>query len=78
VSFLLGSDARIIMGNNEAALVRLWQEKRGEAEPEDLSRNLLVASPPKISIGAGTGEYRAGHYGRAASFPLPLRLEAHA
>jgi predicted phage-related endonuclease len=30
------------MGNNEAALARLWQEKRGEAEPEDLSRNLLV------------------------------------
>jgi predicted phage-related endonuclease len=25
-----GSDARIIMGNDAAALVRLWQEKRGE------------------------------------------------
>ena len=30
------------MGVNEAALIRLWQEKRGEAEPEDLSRNLIV------------------------------------
>jgi predicted phage-related endonuclease len=41
-SFVGGSDARIIMGDDEAALVRLWREKRGETEPEDLSRNLLV------------------------------------
>jgi predicted phage-related endonuclease len=41
-SFVGGSDARIIMGNDEAAVVRLWQEKRGELEPEDLSRNLVV------------------------------------
>ena len=40
--FVGGSDARIIMGDNEAALLRLWREKRGEAEPEDLSGNLLV------------------------------------
>jgi predicted phage-related endonuclease len=40
--FIGGSDARIIMGNDEAALVRLWREKRGEAEPEDLSGNLIV------------------------------------
>src|SRR3954453_20511244 len=40
--FIGGSDARIIMGSDEAALVRLWREKRGEAEPEDLSRNLIV------------------------------------
>jgi predicted phage-related endonuclease len=37
-----GSDARIIMGDDEAALVRLWREKRGEVEPEDLSDNLTV------------------------------------
>ncbi len=37
-----GSDARVIMGEDEAALVRLWREKRGEAEPEDLSGNLVV------------------------------------
>jgi predicted phage-related endonuclease len=41
-SFIGGSDARIIMGNNEPALVRLWREKRGELEPEDLSGNLVV------------------------------------
>ncbi len=37
-----GSDARIIMGDDEGALVRLWQEKRGEIEPEDFSGNLIV------------------------------------
>jgi predicted phage-related endonuclease len=41
-SFLGGSDARIIMGTDEAVLLRLWQEKRGEAEPPDYSGNLLV------------------------------------
>ena len=30
------------MGDDEAALIRLWREKRGEVEPEDLSGNLLV------------------------------------
>jgi len=40
--FIGGSDARIVMGDDEAALVRLWKEKRGEVEPEDLSRNLIV------------------------------------
>jgi len=40
--FIGGSDARIIVGDNEAALIRLWREKRGEAEPEDLSGNLTV------------------------------------
>ena len=37
-----GSDARIIMGDDEAALLRLWREKRGEVEPQDLSDNLVV------------------------------------
>jgi predicted phage-related endonuclease len=30
------------LGGDEAALLRLWREKRGEAEPEDLSGDLLV------------------------------------
>src|SRR2546430_10370955 len=30
------------MGNDEADLVRLWREKRGEIEPEDLNDNLIV------------------------------------
>jgi predicted phage-related endonuclease len=41
-SFIGGSDARIIMGNDEARLIKLWREKRGEAEPEDLSQDLIV------------------------------------
>jgi predicted phage-related endonuclease len=41
-AFIGGSDARIIMGVDEAALLRLWREKRAETEPEDLSENLLV------------------------------------
>jgi predicted phage-related endonuclease len=41
-SFIGGSDARAIMGSDEALLVRLWREKRGEIEPEDLSDNLIV------------------------------------
>src|SRR3954464_456773 len=41
-SFIGGSDARIIMGDDEPALLRLWREKRGEAERADLSANLIV------------------------------------
>ena len=41
-TFIGGSDARIIMGSDEAALLRLWQEKRDEAEPKDLSGDLVV------------------------------------
>jgi predicted phage-related endonuclease len=41
-TFVGGSDARIIMGSDEAALIGLWREKRGEVEPEDLSGNLIV------------------------------------
>jgi predicted phage-related endonuclease len=40
--FIGGSDARRIMGDDEAALIRLWKEKRGEIEPKDLSSNLIV------------------------------------
>ena len=41
-TYIRCSDARVILGNDEKALVRLWQEKRGELEPQDLSGNLLV------------------------------------
>ena len=30
------------MSPDEAALIRLWKEKRGEVEPMDLSDNLVV------------------------------------
>ena len=41
-TFLGGSDARIVMGGDEEALIRLWRQKRGEADAEDLSANLIV------------------------------------
>jgi predicted phage-related endonuclease len=40
--YIGGSDARVIMSADEAALILLWKEKRGEAEPADLSDNLVV------------------------------------
>jgi predicted phage-related endonuclease len=56
--FIGGSDARIIMGSDEAALIRLWHEKRGEAEPEDLSGNLIV------QLGAATESLNRSWYER--------------
>src|SRR6516162_2069947 len=56
--FIGGSDARIIMGSDEAALIQLWREKRGEAEPEDLSGNLTVR------IGTATEELNRSWYER--------------
>src|SRR5438874_1458044 len=41
-TFIGGSDARVIMGDSPSHLVRLWREKRGEIEPEDLTDNLMV------------------------------------
>jgi predicted phage-related endonuclease len=57
-SFIGGSDARIIMGFDETALVRLWREKRGEADPEDLSGNLIV------QLGKATEELNRAWYER--------------
>jgi predicted phage-related endonuclease len=57
-SFIGGSDARVIMGSDEAALIQLWREKRGEAESEDLSGNLIV------QLGAATEELNRTWYER--------------
>src|SRR5437899_4846071 len=57
-SFIGGSDARIIMGDHEAALIQLWREKRGEADPEDLSGNLIV------QLGKATEELNRSWYER--------------
>lgn len=56
--FIGGSDARIIMGDDESNLVRLWQEKRGEIEPQDLSGNLVV------QLGVVTEELNRAWYQR--------------
>jgi putative phage-type endonuclease len=57
-AFIGGSDARIIMGSDETALVQLWREKRGEADPEDLSSNLIV------QLGAATEQLNRSWYER--------------
>jgi YqaJ-like viral recombinase domain len=46
------------MGQDEAALARLWQEKRGEVGPEDLSGNLVV------QLGVATEELNRSWYER--------------
>src|ERR1700757_4538928 len=63
--FIGGSDGRIIMGSDEAALVRLWREKRGEAEPEDLSDNLIV------QLGRATEELNRSWYERNTGRQVP-------
>jgi predicted phage-related endonuclease len=55
-AFIGGSDARIIMGADEAAFLRLWREKRGEIELEDLSGDLLV------QLGAATEQLNRHWY----------------
>jgi predicted phage-related endonuclease len=57
-TFIGGSDTRVIMGQDESALIRLWREKRGEAEPEDLSGNLIV------QLGNATEELNRSWYER--------------
>jgi predicted phage-related endonuclease len=57
-TFIGGSDARIIMGDDEAALLRLWREKRGEAKSPDYSANLLV------QLGRATEELNRRWYER--------------
>src|SRR5437899_8814387 len=61
-SFIGGSDARIIMGGDEDALVRLWREKRGEAEAEDLTGNLIV------QLGSATEELNRSWYERNSGY----------
>jgi predicted phage-related endonuclease len=57
-AFIGGSDAPIIMGDDKDALVRLWREKRGEVESEDLSGNLIV------QLGRATEELNRSWYER--------------
>ena len=66
--FIGGSDARIIMGQDDKALIRLWQEKRGEVGPEDLSGELIV------QLGLATEDLNRQWYERITTkmrFPVP-------
>ena len=69
-SFVGGSDVRMIMGDDEGALLRLWREKRGEAGPEDLSGNLIV------QLGAVTEELNRRWY-EASSGQTITEVQTH-
>jgi hypothetical protein len=70
-SFIGGSDARIIMGNDAEALVRLWREKRGEAELKG-----LVPDDAQQAIGHGICAKRSK--AGAITFELLKREEGNA
>jgi predicted phage-related endonuclease len=63
-SFIGGSDARTIMGNDQAALIRLWQEKRGVVGPADLSDVLAV------QLGTATEDLNRRWYERQSGFSV--------
>ena len=65
-SFIGGSDTRIIMGDDEAALAAPLAGKRGEADPEDLSGNLIVqlGGHRGAESTAGTKPKREDRHGR--------------
>ena len=65
--FIGGSDARIIMGGDEAALIRLWQEKRGEVEPANLADELVV------QLGLATEELNRAWYERNSGYRVRQR-----
>lgn len=51
-----GSDANIILSGDKERVLRLWHEKRGEAEPEDLGSKLSVM------LGCWTEEFNRQWY----------------
>jgi predicted phage-related endonuclease len=70
--FIGGSDARVIMGQDEPALLRLWKEKRGEIEPADLSGNLIV------QLGLATEPLNRHWFERNTGQPRPRpRIRRH-
>jgi uncharacterized protein with PhoU and TrkA domain len=82
-SFIGGSDALIITGDDEGTIPRLWQEKRGEAEPEDLSGVLrphqpcyrACAKPSPGPVCTAHSEFVAALDGHP---PRPIPLDADA
>ena len=66
--FIGGSDARIIMSPDEAALIRLWKEKRGEVDPEDLLGQSDCAARRRHR-GAQSGLVRAQYRPRGRGRP---------
>jgi predicted phage-related endonuclease len=62
-----GSDANTIMGGDEKKLLRLWREKRGESEPEDLSDVLAV------QMGSFTEPFNAAWFEKNTGYLVTCR-----
>jgi hypothetical protein len=81
-SFLGGSDAWVFMGEDGAALVRLWREKQGETEPGDLSGKPRPSKPDRASAEQSAGPVLAAHAEFVAALaghpPRSIPLEADA
>jgi hypothetical protein len=63
-----GSEARIVTGLDEAAIIRLAQEKRGDIEPEDILQQAhrLLGVATEASLSAGLPEAHPGSLLRGA------------
>ena len=59
-----GSDANIILSGDSERVLRLWQEKRGETEPENLSGRLAVV------LGCWTEEFNRQWYEKLSGNPV--------
>lgn len=65
-----GSDANTIMGGDEKKLLRLWREKRGEVEAEDLSDVLAV------QMGSFTEPFNAAWFEKNTGYLVTHRGDA--
>jgi hypothetical protein len=80
-SLIGGSDARINIRDDEAALVHVWREGRRETEPEDLSGE--PRQPPgRASANPSGNPVRAAHAAFVTALaghpPRPIPVEADA
>jgi len=62
-----GSDANIIMSGDAEKILRLWQEKVGRAEPEDLSGEF------RVQLGTFTEAFNADWFGFKTKMPVTAR-----
>jgi hypothetical protein len=82
-SFISGSDARAIISDDEGALLRLWREKRGQAEPEDVSNTPRPIQPyDRAGTKPSASSVRTAHAAFVAALsghpPRTIPLEADA
>jgi hypothetical protein len=74
--FIGGSDARVIIGQDEKALIRLWKEKRGEVGPEGPLRQPHRPARPG-DRGPQSPVVRTQHRKRHHGCPVPGQAPGH-